>query len=179
MKVGDRLGRFELLRELGRGSHGVVFEATDVLLGERVAIKALQPWLAGDVTLRERFKRELVLTRRVSHPGVARLHDLHEENGILFISMQYVEGKSLSQILRAGLPSEERVIHILRGVCGALAAAHAEGVIHRDLKPANIMVTDVDKVIVLDFGIATATGVGQLTRPGEAMGSVPYVPPKI
>ncbi len=179
MKVGDRLGRFELQRELGRGSHGVVFEATDVLLGERVAIKALQPWLAGDVTLRERFKRELVLTRRVSHPGVARLHDLHEENGILFISMQYVEGKSLSQILRAGLPSEERVIHILRGVCGALAAAHAEGVIHRDLKPANIMVTDQDKVIVLDFGIATATGVGQLTRPGEAMGSVPYVPPEV
>jgi serine/threonine-protein kinase len=179
LKVGDRLGRFELLRELGKGAHGAVYEARDVLLNEHVAIKALQPWLSGDVTLRERFKRELVLTRRVIHPGVCRLYDLHEEDGILFISMQLVEGRSLSQVLRAGLPTHDRVISILRGMCGALAAAHAEGVIHRDLKPANVMVGDYDKIIILDFGIATATGVGQLTRPGEAMGSVPYVPPEV
>ena len=179
IKTGDRLGRFELKNELGRGSHGAVFEAVDVLLGERVAIKCLQPWLSGDVTLRERFKRELVLTRRVSHPGVCRLHDLHEEEGVLFISMQHIEGKSLSQVLRAGQPSQDRVIQILRGVCAALAAAHEEGVVHRDLKPANIMITTTDRVVVLDFGIATATGVNQLTRPGEAMGSVPYVPPEV
>ena len=183
LKAGDRLGRFELRAELGRGSHGAVFEAVDVLLGEKVAVKALQPWLAGDPTLRERFKRELVLTRRVSHPGVARLHDLHEEDGVLFISMQFIEGRSLSQAIRAGIGSEDRVIRVLRGVCSALAAAHAEGVIHRDLKPANIMLADAgdrgERVVVLDFGIATATGVGQLTRPGEAMGSVPYVPPEV
>ncbi len=179
LKIGDRLGRFELKTELGRGSHGVVFEAIDVLLNERVAIKCLQPWLSGDVTLRERFKRELVLTRRVSHPGVCRLHDLHEEDEVLFISMQHIEGKSLSQVLRAALPTPDRVIQLLRGVCSALSAAHDEGVVHRDLKPANIMITNTDKVVVLDFGIATATGVGQLTRPGEAMGSVPYVPPEI
>ena len=179
LKIGDRLGRFELKTELGRGSHGVVFEAIDVLLNERVAIKCLQPWLSGDVTLRERFKRELVLTRRVSHPGVCRLHDLHEEDEVLFISMQHIEGKSLSQVLRAALPTPDRVIQLLRGVCSALSAAHDEGVVHRDLKPANIMITNTDKVVVLDFGIATATGVGQLTRPGEAMGSVPYVPPEV
>ncbi len=184
LKVGDRLGRFELREELGRGSHGVVFEAVDVLLGEKVAVKALQPFMSGDPTLRERFKRELVLTRRVSHPGVARLHDLHDEDGTLFISMQFIEGKSLSQAIRAGIGGDDRVIHILRGTASALAAAHQEGVIHRDLKPANIMLADggkdrPERVVVLDFGIATATGVGQLTRPGEAMGSVPYVPPEV
>jgi serine/threonine protein kinase len=131
LKIGDRLGRFELKTELGRGSHGVVFEAIDVLLNERVAIKCLHPWLSGDVTLRERFKRELVLTRRVSHPGVCRLHDLHEEDEVLFISMQHIDGKSLSQILRAALPTPDRVIQILRGVCSALSAAHARHAVER------------------------------------------------
>ncbi len=179
IKVGERLGRFELLRELGRGSHGVVFEARDTLLNELIAIKTLNPWLSGDPTLRERFKRELILTRRVSHPGVCRLHDLHEEDGTLFISMQLVDGRSLSQLLRDDAPSLRRVIQLLRGVCGALAAAHEQGVVHRDLKPANVMVDAKDHVMVLDFGIATAAGVGQLTRPGQALGSVPFIPPEV
>ncbi|MDP2343894.1 MAG: serine/threonine-protein kinase [Deltaproteobacteria bacterium] len=179
IKVGERLGRFELLRELGRGSHGVVFEALDTLLNEKVAIKALQPWLANDPTLRERFKRELILTRRVAHPGVCRLHDLHEDADAFFISMQLVEGRSMSEVLREEAPPVGRVIRMLRGICSALAAAHEQGVIHRDLKPANIMVDGKDGVVVLDFGIATAAGVNQLTRPGQAIGSVPFIPPEV
>lgn len=179
LKAGERLGRFELLRELGRGSHGVVFEATDTLLNERVAIKALQPWLSGDPTLRERFKRELILTRRLAHPGVCRLFDLHEDGDAFFISMQFIEGRSLSSVIRDDAPGLNRIVRLLRGVCSALTAAHSQGVVHRDLKPANIMVDDNDHVVVLDFGIATATGVGQLTRPGQALGSVPYIAPEV
>jgi serine/threonine protein kinase len=179
LKAGERLGRFELLRELGRGSHGVVFEAKDTLLNERVAIKALQPWLSGDPTLRERFKRELILTRRLAHPGVCRLFDLHEDGDAFFISMQFIEGRSLSHVIRDDAPGLARIVRLMRGVCSALSAAHSQGVVHRDLKPANIMVDDNDHVVVLDFGIATATGVGQLTRPGQALGSVPYIAPEV
>ena len=175
-KVGERLGRFELLSEIGRGSHGVVFEALDTLLKEKVAIKTLH---SSDATLRERFKRELILTRRVAHPGVCRLHDLHEQDDLFFISMQLVEGRSLLRVLKDETPPLLRVLGLLRSICVALQAAHDQGVVHRDLKPANIMVDAKDSVVILDFGIATAAGVNQLTRPGQAVGSVPFIAPEV
>ena len=179
VKVGDNLGRFTIRRELGRGSHGAVYAAEDTLLGESVALKLLQPMRGGDDRLQARFKRELVLTRRVSHPGVCRLYDLHTDDDLLYISMQLITGDSLANLLRKRSPSSLEVLHILRGLCSALGAAHAEGVVHRDLKPANIMITDDQRVVILDFGIATASGVGQLTKPGEALGSVPFIPPEV
>ncbi len=180
IRVGDKLGRFLLNRELGRGSNGVVYEATDTLLNARVALKVLHPWLAGEPQVRERFKRELLLTRRVAHPGICRLFDLHEEKDTVFITMEFVEGCTLSQLLKdQGLLHPPRAIRILRSCAQALSAAHQAGVIHRDLKPGNINVRPDDSVTILDFGIATATDVGRLTRPGQTVGSLRYIPPEV
>jgi len=180
IRVGDNLGRFRLDRELGRGSNGVVFEATDSLLKERVAIKLLHPWLSGNPEMRERFKRELVLTRRVNHAGICRLHDIHEDGDTFFITMQYIEGRTLSVVVRDdGILKPRRAVQILRGICIALSAAHKAGVIHRDLKPGNIAVKSDDTVTILDFGIATATDVGRLTRPGQTVGSLRFIPPEV
>src|SRR3954470_17466185 len=119
-KVGDKLGRFRLDREVGQGSHGVVWVATDSALNIPVAVKILHPWLTEDTAVRDRFKSELLLARRVAHPRVCRLFDLHEEGGAFFITMDYVEGQTLLNILKnEGRLKPARAIRILRGVCQA------------------------------------------------------------
>jgi serine/threonine protein kinase len=179
-KVGDKLGRFQLEREIGQGSHGVVFVARDTALDTPVAVKILHPWLTQDTAVRDRFKRELLLARRISHQGVCRLFDLHEEGDAFFITMEYVEGQTLLNILKnEGRLQPLRAIKILRGVCQGLAAAHTAGVIHRDLKPANIIVRAGDQPMILDFGTATAADVSRVTRPGTAVGSMRFIAPEI
>lgn len=179
-KVGDRLGRFRLDREIGQGSHGVVFAATDTALDAQVAVKILHPWLTQDTAVRDRFKRELLLARRIAHPGVCRLFDLHEEGEAFFITMEYVEGQTLLSILKnEGRLQPLRAVRILRGVCQALAAAHQAGVIHRDLKPANIIVRAGEAPMILDFGTATAGDVSRVTRPGTAVGSMRFIAPEV
>lgn len=177
---GQKLGRFTLDKEIGQGSHGVVWLATDTALSSQIAIKILHPWLTEDVPVRDRFKRELLLARRIAHPGICRLFDLHEEQGAFFITMDYVEGETLLNILkREGRLAPLRAAKILKGVCSALAAAHAAGVIHRDLKPANIIVRAGDQPMILDFGTATAGDVSRVTRPGTAVGSMRFIAPEI
>jgi serine/threonine protein kinase len=179
-QVGDKLGRFRLDREIGQGSHGVVYMATDTALDTPVAVKILHPWLTQDTAVRDRFKRELLLARRIAHPGVCRLFDLHEEGEAFFITMDYVEGQTLLNILKnEGRIHPLRAVKILRGVCQALAAAHNAGVIHRDLKPANIIVRAEDSPMILDFGTATASDVSRVTRPGTAVGSMRFIAPEI
>ncbi|OGQ25405.1 MAG: hypothetical protein A2138_26465 [Deltaproteobacteria bacterium RBG_16_71_12] len=179
-KVGDRLGRFRLDREIGQGSHGVVFVATDTALDTQVAVKILHPWLTQDTAVRDRFKRELLLARRIAHPGVCRLFDLHEEGEAFFITMEFVEGQTLLSILKnEGRLQPLRAVRILRGVCQALAAAHQAGVIHRDLKPANIIVRAGESPMILDFGTATAGDVSRVTRPGTAVGSMRFIAPEV
>lgn len=179
-QAGDKLGRFRLEREIGQGSHGVVFVATDTALDSPVAVKILHPWLTQDTAVRDRFKRELLLARRVAHPGVCRLFDLHEEGEAFFITMDYVEGQTLLTILKnEGRIEPLRATRIMRGVCQALAAAHTAGVIHRDLKPANIIVRAGDSPMILDFGTATAGDVSRVTRPGTAVGSMRFIAPEV
>ena len=179
-QVGERLGRFRLDREIGQGSHGVVYVATDTALDTQVAVKILHPWLTQDTAVRDRFKRELLLARRIAHPGVCRLFDLHEEGEAFFITMEFVEGQTLLSILKnEGRLQPLRAVHILRGVCQALAAAHQAGVIHRDLKPANIIVRAGEAPMILDFGTATAGDVSRVTRPGTAVGSMRFIAPEV
>ena len=179
--AGQHLGRFKLDREIGQGSHGVVWLATDTALSTPVAIKILHPWLTEDIPVRDRFKRELLLARRIAHPGICRLFDLHEEaGGACFITMDYVEGETLLEILkRTGRLPPQRATKIMRGVCSALAAAHQAGVIHRDLKPANLIIKAGDEPMILDFGTATAQDVSRVTRPGTAVGSMRFIAPEI
>jgi TolB-like protein len=147
-------GRYRVDGLLGRGGMGAVYRALDVLVGDRVALKILDAGV--DAAHLELFRSEVRLARRISHPNIARTHDMGEHRGAPYLTMELVEGRTLQQLLReqpGGLPPREAA-QILVGVCEGLAAAHAAGVVHRDLKPANIMIEDEGRVVLTDFGIA-------------------------
>ena len=175
---GSSLGRFRLERELGSGGHGVVWRAVDTLLGEHVAIKVLKPERLSSTEARERVKREVVLARRVAHPGICRVNDLHEIDGSLVISMQLVDGIDLDVLMEEGRLPLGRALRIIDGMADAVAAAHHANVIHRDLKPSNIAIVGDSQVVVMDFGIASAADLASLTAPGVVIGTLRYVPPE-
>jgi len=153
--TGDLVaGRFEILRRVGTGAMGVVYEALDRTLGVRIALKALRPHAAASAALVERLRREIVLGRRITHPNVCRLHDLGDWEGLRFITMEFVEGETLAARMARGRLPEREALQVLAGICEALEAAHAESVVHRDLKPANVMVGEDGRVSVMDFGLA-------------------------
>jgi serine/threonine-protein kinase len=182
---GQSIGRYRLTRELGRGAMGQVFLAEDTVLGQAVCLKLLHPHYLHHAEAVARFTRELVLARRISHPGVCRLYDLHEDGGQRFITMEFIEGAPLKSLVGRGASviGVGRALRLVRNLCLGLAAAHDKGVVHRDLKPGNIMVragTD-DDVCILDFGIAAAddTAAQGLTRPGIALGTRLYIAPEV
>jgi hypothetical protein len=147
-------GRFRIVRRLGRGSFGAVYEAEDLQLQEHVALKLLRPEVRAVPSLLKHLHHEIVVGRRISHPNVCRIFDLGTYGDTHFISMELVRGESLDQVLARGAPPRSTTVAILRQIAGALEAAHAQGVVHRDLKPGNIMIDERGKLTVMDFGLA-------------------------
>ena len=185
LAVGESFGpRYHILRPLGVGGMGAVYQAWDQELTVAVALKVIRPEVLGDpdvaADLERRFKRELVLARQVTHKNVVRIHDLGELNGIKYITMSYVEGADLSTILkREGTLPVGRALKLARQIAAGLAAAHEVGVIHRDLKPANIMVSAGDLALIMDFGIARSTGTAAgVTVTGGIVGTLDYMAPE-
>ena len=172
-------GRYEVIRLLGQGGMGTVYQAKDRELDRLVALKIIRPELARRPEILQRFKQELILARQVTHRNVIRIFDLGEAEGIKFITMAYVEGQDLKTIMteRSKVNVEESV-RIIQQVCLALEAAHAEGVVHRDLKPQNIMVDKQGRAYVMDFGIARSVELGGGTQTGELMGTPEYMSPE-
>lgn len=179
LTVGEAFGsRYKIVKVLGVGGMGAVYKAWDQELGVSVALKVIRaevmedPFVARELELR--FKRELLLGRKVTHKNVVRIHDIGEIRGIKYITMPYIEGSDLATILkREGKLPVRRALRIARSVASGLAAAHEAGVVHRDLKPANIMVDAEDEPYITDFGIArsssaqaAAGGVGKQNRGG-------------
>jgi len=164
LDAGQSFGhRYHIIRALGVGGMGAVYQAWDAELGVTVAIKVIRPDVMADPTaaaeIERRFKRELLLARQVTHKNVVRIHDLGDINGIKYITMPYVDGADLATVLkREGQLSVARVMHIARSIVAGLVEAHKAGVVHRDLKPANIMITTDDEAMIMDFGIARSTG---------------------
>ena len=167
--------RYHIVKLLGIGGMGAVYQAWDQELGVIVAMKVIRPEVAADPAaaslLERRFKQELLLARQVTHKNVVRIHELGEINGIKFITMPFIEGEELGSILdrRQKLPIEQ-ILKVARGVATGLEAAHAAGVVHRDLKPANIMIDATGEPLIMDFGIARSTGG---TNPGLGPGRGP------
>ena len=159
LSPGDVFGpRYRILRLLGAGGMGIVYHAWDEELGVAVALKVIRPEVSADPAmakeLEKRFKRELLLARKVSHHNVVRIHDIGEVDGIKYITMTYVDGRDLATILKnAGHLPVPDVLHLIRQLCAGLQEAHAAGVVHRDLKPANIMIAG-EHLVIMDFGIA-------------------------
>ena len=148
-------GRYRLIGLLGRGGMGEVYRATDLMLGQSVALKFLPESAAANPMLLERFHGEVRVSRQVSHPNVCRVYDIGEADGMPFISMEYVDGEDLATLLtRIGRLPSAKALEAARQICGGLAAAHSRGVIHRDLKPQNIMMNRRGEVMLMDFGLA-------------------------
>ncbi len=148
-------GRYRIRGLLGRGGMGEVYQATDLTLGQSVALKFLPEFASGNVRLLERFHGEVRIARQVSHPNVCRVHDIGEVDGAPFISMEYVDGEDLASLLqRIGRLPADKALETARKICAGLAAAHDKGVIHRDLKPQNIMLNKRGEVVIMDFGLA-------------------------
>jgi serine/threonine-protein kinase len=174
--LGDR---YEVGRLLGAGGMAEVFEGRDRLLARRVAIKVLLAEFAQDPSFLVRFKREAQAAASLSHPNIVAVYDTGVEGGTNFIVMEYVEGRTLRDLLRiGGPPPPDRAAGIASDACGALAAAHARGLIHRDIKPGNVMLTGDGTVKVMDFGIARVTSSETITQTSAVIGTAQYISPE-
>src|SRR5712692_3113396 len=181
-RPGRMLGnRYQILQLLGEGGMGAVYKARDRELDRVVALKIIRPNLALSSEILHRFKQELILARQVTHRNVVRIYDLGEADGVKFITMEYIEGRDLTSLLREKEKfAPKEAAETMEQVCRALEAAHMEGVVHRDLKPQNIMIDAHGKVSVMDFGIARSTEVvaEAMTYTGAIIGTPQYMSPE-
>ncbi len=183
LKVGDRLsGRYEIEAVVGRGGMGTVYRARDVELGEVVAIKTLMPELVADEALRERFKDEIRLARRITHRNVVRMHDFGESDGVWYLTMEFVEGLTVRDLLDAQGPlAVPATLAIATQLAESLIVAHQVGVIHRDIKPQNLLLDELGVLKVMDFGVARLAermGGASHTQAGLIVGTPSYMSPE-
>ncbi len=179
----DRIGRYKIVRELGRGAMGIVYHAIDPNIGRPVAIKTIQ---LGDVRnpeeqkrLRERLFREARSAGILSHPGIVTIYDVEQQGDLAYIAMEFVDGPTLDQVLSGPEPlPAEQIFSILGQTSNALDYAHGKGIVHRDIKPANIMIAADGTTKITDFGIAKITTSEQMTMTGSIVGTPHYMSPE-
>jgi serine/threonine protein kinase len=177
--IGRTIGNYKIDGKLGEGGMGTVYHGIDVMLDRVIAIKVLRPELATKDAVVERFRTEAVNLAKLSHPNIATLYSLLREGDELFMVLEFVRGETLDATMRrrGALPVEEALPAFCQ-VLDGIDHAHELGIVHRDLKPANIMVTDRGTLKVLDFGIARLFGSSRLTRAGNIVGTLEYMPPE-
>src|SRR2546422_1080277 len=188
--IGRTILHYQIVETLGRGGMGVVYKATDTHLDRAVAIKVLPPEKTTDPERKRRFVQEAKAASALNHPNILHIYDIDTADGVDFIAMEYVEGKTLDAWIR---PNGRKLIELLNygvQIADALAAAHAAGIVHRDIKPSNIMVNDNGLVKILDFGLAKLSKSGEVdcagstqtalprTEEGAVIGTVAYMSPE-
>ena len=171
-------GRYRIVRLLGAGGMGEVYEAYDEELGERVALKIIRADFAQSADADARFRRELSVARQVTHRNVVRIHDLGIADGRKYISMSFVDGEDLSTVMARGRVPGDQAIPIAEQLCAGLSAAHQAGIVHRDLKPGNVMVDRAGRVFLMDFGLARSVEETQYTQAGVVFGTLDYMSPE-
>jgi len=171
--------RYALLEPIGEGGMGRVFLASDRLLRTPVAIKILRPELSDDPQILERFRREIILSRDLGHPNVLRIYHLGQDQSRRYLTMQWVEGQTLGQLLaETGALTESQVLKIAIKLTSALEAAHGRGVLHRDVKPQNVMLDGESEPFLTDFGLARELNDPGITSAGMFLGTPNYVSPE-
>lgn len=179
-----KLGRYEIVRELGKGAMGIVYLAKDPLIGRLVALKTIRATRGDDDETKEfqqRFVREAQAAGILNHPAIVTVHDIgqDETTGMSFIAMEYVEGQNLKEILAQGRPlTFDDIGEIIAQVAEALDFAHSKGIVHRDVKPANIILLEGNRAKIMDFGIAKIAHGGNLTTTGQFLGTPNYMAPE-
>ena len=175
-KINDR---YEIIRSIGEGGMANVYLGYDTILDRNVAIKVLRGDLSNDEKFVRRFQREALSASSLAHPNIVEMYDVGEDNGLYYIVMEYIEGKTLKQLLKKrGTLTLSEAIDIMLQLTDGMAHAHDSYIIHRDLKPQNIMIKDDGQIKITDFGIAMALNSTQLTQTNSVMGSVHYLPPE-
>ena len=170
--------RYEIIEELGRGGMGIVYKAKDIKLQRTVALKFLPFEWTYDPQAKERFVREAQAAAALDHPNICTVHEIDEAEGRMFISMAFVEGKSLKTRIEQGPLKLEEALGIGLQVAEGLTEAHKKGIVHRDIKSANIMVTEKGQAKIMDFGLARVRGGALLTKEGTTMGTIAYMSPE-
>ena len=175
-KINDR---YEIIRSIGEGGMANVYLGYDTILDRNVAIKILRGDLSNDEKFVRRFQREALSASSLAHPNIVEVYDVGEDNGLYYIVMEYIEGKTLKQLLKKrGTLTLSEAIDIMLQLTDGMAHAHDSYIIHRDLKPQNVMIKDDGQIKITDFGIAMALNSTQLTQTNSVMGSVHYLPPE-
>ncbi len=171
-------GDFEIVREIGRGGMGIVYEARQTALDRRVALKVLPRYMVGQTEEQARFRREAEAAGKLSHPGIVTVHASGDHDGLPYIAMEYVEGTTLERMITRGSLAPARAAEILATIAEALDYAHKAGVVHRDVKPSNIIIAADHRAKLMDFGLARHSGDSTLTAAGIAVGTPAYMSPE-
>jgi len=173
----DTIGKYNLVRIIGEGGMGRVYEAIDPIIGRRVAIKTISLNVASDAETLSRFFREAQAAGRLSHPNLITIHDIGDADGTPYLVMEFLEGMDLSRKIRQDRLSYDTKVQMMIEVCEGLAFAHGHDIIHRDIKPANIFVTTTGRIKILDFGLARGA-LSEITQTGKILGTPNYMAPE-
>jgi tetratricopeptide (TPR) repeat protein len=177
--IPKRLGKYEIIGEIGRGGFAAVYEAVDTTLDRTVALKALAPHLLWDPSFMERFQQEAKLAANLKHPNIVVIYEFGQLEGVVYITMEYLGGQNLAELVHEqGTLDPSRILKITSQVASALDYAHSKRLVHRDIKPNNIMIGADDHVTVTDFGIAKAAAATALTTTGKIFGTPQYMSPE-
>ena len=174
-RAGEQVGQYEIISELGRGGMATVYKAYHALLDRQVAIKVMHQSFIDDNNFTERFKREAQIVARLEHPHIVPVYDYSEYQGMPYLVMKIIQGRSLKQTLFKSPPTLDEIIHIMTAVADATTYAHNKGVLHRDIKPSNIVI-DTDNVPYLaDFGLARIVSAGESTMSADVLLGTPQL----